>query len=90
MKAEQILSQIMKEDVNNSSAECIAATSITFDAVIHGWAKRGNREGAKRAEDILEQMETLRKSGNLRVCNRNICMEAYWWSRFCKTCSVYP
>lgn len=67
MKAEQILSQIMKEDVNNSSAECIAATSITFDAVIHGWAKRGNREGAKRAEDILEQMETLRKSGNLRV-----------------------
>lgn len=43
--------------------DALAPTSITCDAVLNAWARKGTREAARRAEEILERMEYLRAMG---------------------------
>lgn len=73
VRAEKILFRMMDEA--EEAAKCEAAglpspeggaivpTSITCDAVLNAWARRGSREGAERAEKILARMEALKDKG---------------------------
>ena len=64
-KAETLLYEMLEqaEREDGTYDEDVAPTSITCDAVLNAWARRGTIEGAERAEQILERMEYIRTKG---------------------------
>lgn len=73
VRAENLLFRMMDEAEEAAKLEAaglpapeggaIVPTSVTCDAVLNAWARRGSREGAERAENILARMENLKNQG---------------------------
>lgn len=55
-KAERVLFELIQQQETNPN---LSISSITCDTVLKAWAKRGDFEGAQRAQDILLRLELL-------------------------------
>lgn len=61
-RAERVLQNMVN---NRNDNDDVRPTTINFNAVLDAWAKSGGgRAAAERAEEILEWMDRLHKSGN--------------------------
>ena len=72
--------------------EDIAPTSITCDAVLNAWARRGTIEGAERAEQILERMEYIRTKGkrvNIQPTSYSFATVISAWAKAAKIGETY-
>ena len=93
-KAEALLYEMLElaEKDDGTYDEDITPTSITCDAVLNAWARRGAIEGAERAEQILERVEYIRTKGkcvNIQPTSYSFATVISAWAKAAKIGDTY-
>ena len=53
-KAEQVLYQLLDQTADSNDVE---VSAVTCDTILNAWAQHGTKEGAERAQSILQKLE---------------------------------
>jgi len=66
----------------------VKVDTISFNAVLDAWARSGDRVAPRRAEQILDHMDELYRSGNKGVKPDHQCVGEIRGTRFCGSCGT--